>query len=146
MPRPDRVTHYLALANVVAHRATCDRARVGVVLVNAHNHVVSMGYNGAPPNAAHCDEVGHRVVEQHCRRAVHAEMNALMHLECAPGEVTEAYCTHLPCWPCLQALYTAGVRVVYYQQLYSNRHVTAWAHDLLPSLLLVKVHPDDTPL
>lgn len=91
----------MEIAKVVAQRGTCDRARVGAVLVK-DKKIVSIGYNGSPSGQPHCDDVGHNMVEGHCVRTVHAEDNclsyALKHAE--KGEYT-LYVTHLPCSFCL---------------------------------------------
>ena len=46
--RIDRDTLFLLIAHSVAERATCQRARVGAVIVKG-DRIVSMGYNGSLP-------------------------------------------------------------------------------------------------
>ena len=53
--RPTWNEYFFAIAKVVASRATCPRALCGCVIVNPKtNHILSTGYNGAPPNESHC--------------------------------------------------------------------------------------------
>lgn len=71
----DRV--WLRAARDIAELATCDRLHVGAVILSPDKKIVSTGYNGAPPNRPHCDEVGHRLVNGRCLRTVHTETNAI---------------------------------------------------------------------
>jgi dCMP deaminase len=138
MSRLGREQYYLNLAEAAAQRATCDRAKVGVVLVSLNTkRVVGMGYNGSPPGTAHCDDVGHVLVDDHCIRAIHAEMNALLHRISFLQEPLAAYCTHLPCWDCFKALYTAGVRWVHYSRLYGDVRILDWVPLVLPAMAIL---------
>jgi pyrimidine deaminase RibD-like protein len=65
------------IAKDVAARSTCPRASVGVVIVK-DNHILSAGYNGAPPGESHCIEVGCLMINNHCERTIHAETNAVV--------------------------------------------------------------------
>lgn len=47
-PRPTWDETWLAVAHTVARRSLCVRDQVGAVIVNDHNRVVSVGYNGPP--------------------------------------------------------------------------------------------------
>ena len=101
MSRISRDEMFMKIAEVVATRGTCDRAQVGAVLVS-HNRVISIGYNGSPPGEPHCDDVGHLMVDGHCVRAIHAEVNCvnfavMFHTDTA---ICDLYVTHLPCINC----------------------------------------------
>lgn len=76
--RPTRDENFMRIAEVVSERATCPRARIGAVIVSAENRILSTGYNGAPPGEPHCTDVGCDVVDGHCQRAIHAEVNAVV--------------------------------------------------------------------
>ncbi len=76
MQRPNWDTYFLSIAEQISHRATCDRASVGAVIVKDH-HILSTGYNGSPANTPHCYDAGHIMVDGHCMRVVHAESNAI---------------------------------------------------------------------
>ena len=114
--------YFLRMAEVVGSRATCDRAKVGVVLVRG-NRVLVTGYNGAPPGEAHCDDVGHDVVKGHCLRAVHAEANAVCQAANHGVNIAGATCyaTHEPCRRCALLLKAAGVAEVVFSRPYTNR-------------------------
>lgn len=107
--------YYSDIANLVAKRSTCNRARVGCVIVR-DNYIVSCGYNGSLSGTMHCDDGGHLIVDGHCVRTVHAEANAIAHaarlaIECNGSTI---YITHAPCWSCFKLLAMSGVcRIVY---------------------------------
>lgn len=107
----------MALAAQVATRATCDRKHVGAVIVQ-DNHIISTGYNGAPPGQPHCDDVGHDLVDVRgnptCVRCTHAELNALLAAAKFGNRVegSTMYITHAPCKDCAKAIITAGVQHV----------------------------------
>lgn len=53
MDRISREQMLMEVAHVVAKRATCSRAQVGVVFAR-DGRILATGYNGAPPGMAHC--------------------------------------------------------------------------------------------
>ena len=122
--------YFIGIANAVASRGTCDRKKVGCVLVIGRS-IVSTGYNGALSGLEHCDDVGHDLVETldhlgrpkpNCVRTVHAEANAIA-LAARRGTAlagATAYVNTYPCWPCFRLLATAGIARVVYQDAYRN--------------------------
>ncbi len=107
---------------LASERATCPRLHCGCVLVNTKN-VIATGYNGSIPGDDHCDEAGCLIVDNHCVRTVHAEMNALIQAA-RRGHAVEgatAYITNMPCTTCSKALITAGVQRVV---IFSDFHDT----------------------
>jgi dCMP deaminase len=88
------------------------------------NRVLATGYNGSVSGMPHCDDVGHDIVNGHCKRTIHAEMNAI--IQCAIHGVSSkgaiVYVTHYPCYDCAKALVNAGVLVVNYEQTYGVFH------------------------
>lgn len=107
--------YFMMQALVIAQRSTCDRALVGSVLVK-DNRIIGTGYNGSVTGEPHCDDVGHHLVDGHCVRTIHSEMNSL--IQCARNGVstdnTEIYVTHFPCYNCAKALVQAGIKRINY--------------------------------
>jgi dCMP deaminase len=124
MPRPDWPEYFMTLAHAVATRATCDRKHVGAVVVK-NNRVIASGYNGAVSGMRHCDDVGHELEENHCSRAVHAEINAIC--QAARYGVAldgaECYITASPCWGCFKALVNAGIKKIVYGEFYRDKRI-----------------------
>ena len=75
--RPEWRDYFLDIARAVSARASCPRAQVGAVLVDDDHRILSTGYNGAPTGTHHCIDVGCLMSDDHCQRALHAEMNAV---------------------------------------------------------------------
>lgn len=119
MTRASWDTHFLRLAHVNAERSTCNRAKVGAVLVRDH-HQLTAGYNGSPSKLAHCEDVGCLVVDDRCQRTVHAGANAIIQaaLHSVSTVCATLYVTHHPCLACCKMLINAGVIRIVYAEAY----------------------------
>lgn len=111
--------YFMANAELISKRSTCDRAFVGAVLVK-DKRIIATGYNGGVSDTDNCDHAGHYIDDGHCIRTVHAEMNAL--IQCAKEGIstnnTELYVTHFPCVNCTKALLQAGIKKITYHTNY----------------------------
>lgn len=121
--RPSWDEYFMEIAFTVAQRSTCDRARVGAVLVR-DRRMLTTGYNGAPAGLPHCDEVGHLMIDGHCVRTLHAEQNAVIQaaLHGVSIQGATAYVTHQPCLTCAKMIINAGIRRVVYAGNYPDEH------------------------
>ncbi len=119
MTRPTWDSYFMKIAEDVALRSTCDRAKVGSVMVR-NKHIISTGYNGSPAGLEHCDDVGHLMVDGHCVRTVHAEANAIIQAAVFGLETKEAVCyvTHFPCLNCTKMLINAKISKLIYHNSY----------------------------
>ncbi|MBF0385953.1 MAG: cytidine/deoxycytidylate deaminase family protein [Candidatus Omnitrophica bacterium] len=122
MTRPDWDKYFLKLAMLASERATCPRMHCGCVLVKEKS-VIATGYNGSIPGDDHCEDVGCLVVENHCLRTNHAEMNALTQAAKHGNSVdgATAYVTNMPCTTCAKAIIAAGIKRVV---VFSDYHDT----------------------
>ena len=114
-------TYFMNIAKQVSTRATCERKRVGAVIVRDRT-ILSTGYNGSIRGLPHCEDVGCVVEDGHCVSTVHAEANAL--LQAARNGVAirdaELYTTASPCWPCFKLIANSGISRVYYGEFYRD--------------------------
>lgn len=120
--RPSWDEYFLKLAMLASERATCPRMHCGCVLVK-DKFVLATGYNGSLPGAPHCTEVGCLVVDNHCVRTNHAEINALCQAARHGVSLVDAtaYVTNMPCTACSKALIAAGVaRVVVFSEFHDT--------------------------
>ena len=120
--RPSWDEYFLKLAMLASERSTCPRMHCGCVLVK-DRFVLATGYNGSIPGQPHCDDVGCLIIEDHCARTNHAEINALVQSAKHGINVTgcTAYITNMSCTTCAKALIASGiVRVV----VFSDYHDT----------------------
>lgn len=112
---------FMSIAQLFAEQSTCDRAMVGAVLVR-DGRIISTGFNGSLSKQPHCSDknVGHLMVEGHCIRSVHGEMNTIIFAAKNGIETKGAviYTTHYPCLHCLKMLIGAGIKKVYYHTPY----------------------------
>lgn len=109
------INYFFDIAKIVATRSSCDRARVGCVLT-IDRRIISTGYNGSPPGMNSCDEIGHDIVDGHCIRTIHAEMNAINQAARLGISTmnTVIFITHFPCFNCFKSLISAGIKEIYY--------------------------------
>ncbi len=112
---------FMAQSHLISSRSTCTRLMVGATIVR-DKRIIAGGYNGSIAGGDHCAEHGCLVVEGHCIRTIHAEMNAI--LQCAKfGASTdgaEMYVTHFPCVACCKSIIQAGIQTVCYAEDYKN--------------------------
>ena len=127
----DRLTwdqYFMTITQQVAERSTCNRAKVGAVIVRDRN-ILATGYNGAPAGMPHCTEAGCLIyesktpygeVEQNCFRTIHAEINAIAQAAKNGSNIKDSsiYVTHTPCIHCIKVLVNTGIKNVYYELPY----------------------------
>lgn len=99
--RISRQQMFMAMSRVAAQRSTCRRLNVGAVVVSMGRvpRLIGIGYNGSPPGEPHCSG-SLCPVDVPCRRAIHAEINALHHAQDETESDWHLYVTHSPCRYC----------------------------------------------
>ena len=121
--------YFMAIAEQVATRSTCDRKHIGAVIVRDKT-ILSTGYNGSLRGAPHCDEAGHDMDNDHCVRTVHAEANAVA--QAAKNGVAidgaDLYVTASPCLTCFKLVANCGVKAVYFKEFYRDQRITEYAN------------------
>jgi dCMP deaminase len=122
--RPSIDSTMLAVASILAQRATCRKLKVGCVLVDAKNKILGTGYNGVPGGMVHCTDQPcagmHAPKGSDLCEAVHAEQNAL--LQCSDvTRIDTAYVTHAPCMRCTKLLLNTSCRdIVFFDDLHTE--------------------------
>ncbi len=148
----DRLTwdqYFMTITQQVAERSTCNRAKVGAVIVRDRN-ILATGYNGAPVGMPHCTEAGCLIyesktpygeVEQNCFRTIHAEINAIAQAAKNGSNIKDSsiYVTHTPCIHCIKVLVNTGIKTVYYESPYK-------LHTLEEILQNTRVHMEKVQL
>ncbi|MGM9968393.1 MAG: ComE operon protein 2 [Rummeliibacillus sp.] len=129
---------FMAQSHLLALRSTCTRLSVGATIVR-DKRIIAGGYNGSISGDDHCIDKGCYVIDNHCVRTVHAEVNAL--LQCAkygtPTDGADLYVTHFPCLPCTKSIIQAGIKSLYYATDYKNN---PYALELLEQAGVEVVH------
>lgn len=113
--------YFMAQSFLLSYRSTCTRLTVGATIVR-DKRMIAGGYNGSIAGGVHCIDEGCYVIDNHCVRTIHAEMNAI--IQCSkfgvPTEGAEIYVTHFPCLQCCKSIIQAGISAVYYAEDYHN--------------------------
>ncbi len=140
----NRVTwnqYFMAIAEQVATRSTCDRKHIGAVIVRDKT-ILSTGYNGSLRGSPHCDEVGHDIENDHCVRTVHAEANAVA--QAAKNGVaidgSEIYVTASPCLTCFKLVANSGITRIFYKEFYRDARITSYAEEAGVELVYMGVN------
>lgn len=120
--------YYMGLAIMASLRSPVQTTKVGAVLVNRHNQLISSGYNGPLPGFPHFRVNGDESMEQHAERnavAAAASFNG----GCEGGTL---YCTHTPCIECVKDVLSARIRrVVFFAEEAKNKVANPSGLDLL---------------
>lgn len=118
---------FLDMAARVAEWSKDPRRRVGAIIVDAKNRVVSTGYNGLPRGVDDSPAILANQ-EEKLRRIIHAEANALLFAHRSVEGCT-IYTTYPPCAQCAAMLIQAGIaRVVHPLDVErSPRRAADWA-------------------
>lgn len=120
--RPLWDEYFLKLAMLASERSTCPRMHCGCVIVK-DKFVLATGYNGSLPGLPHCEDEGCLIVDNHCVRTNHAEINALTQAFTHGVNIkgSTAYITNMSCTTCAKALIAAGIKRVV---VFSDYHDT----------------------
>ena len=112
--------YFISTALLISSRSTCDRLKVGCVIVK-DNRIISSGYNGHLPGEEHKSIV----VDNHEQATVHAECNAIA--DCANRGVSckdaTIYVTHYPCINCFKIIAASGIKNIKYLNDYKNNDI-----------------------
>ncbi len=118
--RPKRETVYMAMAETIAVRGTCLRAKVGAA-VTVDDRMVAVGYNGSLPDQPHCNDET-CTPDSPCKNSVHAEANLIAFAAknglCLKGGTL--YITHSPCQKCSELIIQSGITKIYYRNKYRD--------------------------
>lgn len=121
----------MAMAMLAGLRSTCSRRRVGCILTDKTNRVLSVGYNGVPRKAPHCIDNPCAGAEspsgqnlQNCY-ATHAEQNAL--ISCRDIQaIHTAYVTASPCDSCVKLFVNTSCERIVFLDKYPSTGEEIW--------------------
>lgn len=107
--------NFMAIAKTISQASKDPSSKVGAIIVDTNQRIVSTGYNGFVSGN---NEV-YMTFEKPTKYGliIHAEMNALLFARQDISNNT-LYTTHSPCSECLKHILQCGVRQVYYDKLY----------------------------
>jgi dCMP deaminase len=116
MIRPSWDDVWSDVADSIRWRSLCSKARAGAVIADAHNRIVSTGYNGPPASFEHselpckywCPRGAEDADIVQCR-SVHAEANALLSGDRSSWAGGTMYVTKHPCMECAKLIANSGL-------------------------------------
>lgn len=114
---------YLNIALNVAELSRAKRKKVGCVIVDKDNNIISYGYNGTPSgsdnNCEHCHEDGTMTTKN---EVLHAESNAITKVAKSTNSSNNCkiYLTLSPCFECSKLIIQSGITHVYYIEEYRD--------------------------
>lgn len=114
--------YFLNIVNIVATRATCNRKKVGCIIVKDKN-IIATGYNGSPIGLEHCEDVGCEIDDNgSCIRTTHAEQNAICQAAKNGISINGAtiYCSMFPCYTCAKMIINCGIKEIYFLEDYHS--------------------------
>jgi len=108
-------------AEVYSGLSHAERLKVGAVITK-DDRIISIGYNGTPTGMDNtCEQV---LVEELVTKpeVIHAEANAILFAAKTgiPTDKTILVVTHSPCFDCAKMIIQAGIKIVYYKELYRD--------------------------
>ena len=108
-------------ASVALHSVlgTCDRLRIASGAVK-DKRLRGVGYNGSVSGLSHCDDVGHLMVDGHCMRTRHGEVNLISNTDREHLKGAQVIVVATPCLECVKDLAHEGVAEIHYIGLYGN--------------------------
>ena len=127
--RPSWDEYFMEITELVKTRSTCLRRQVGAVIVR-DKHILTTGYNGAPKESSHCEQVG--CLRQKLNipsgqrhelcRAIHAEQNAIIQAGYTGTNINGAtiYVTAQPCVLCAKMIINAGIMKIIFKGSYPD--------------------------
>jgi dCMP deaminase len=103
-------TRFLELAEHIASWSKDPSTKVGAVITDRRNRVISVGFNGFASGVKDTDErLNDRTLKYPL--TIHAEKNAILF---ASRDLWDCrlYCTFMPCTPCADVIIQAGIKEV----------------------------------
>lgn len=107
------IDYGLKVAEAIALRSPDPYRKVGAIILNADDRIISTGYNGlmsgfTPPATFWKDKQARKPF------MIHAEINALSYI--TKGEGKTLICTLKPCEHCLIACIAHGIKTIWYNE------------------------------
>lgn len=115
--RLSKPMYFMQLAFTAAAQAHCLRRKVGAVIVDSHNNIKALTYNGPARGRPHCDG-GHpchgldQPPGQDRCEGLHAEQSAVLAAGNTP-DLAAIYVTEAPCFACAKFLLHTSIHTIY---------------------------------
>ena len=115
---------WMEICQVIAKRSKDPKRKIGALIVNEDNRIISIGYNGMPKTKEGIDndkvypwtKVGKSIEDTKYAYVVHAELNAILNAASNGQSVKGCtlYVTYNCCNECCKAIIQSGIKKVVY--------------------------------
>lgn len=126
MKRKDYISwdeYFMGIALLSAQRSKDNNTQVGACIVDEHNKILSLGYNGMPIGCNDDDMPWEReggALNTKYMYVCHAELNAILNSR-MPLMGAKLYVTLFPCNECAKAIIQCGIKeMVYFSDKYDG--------------------------
>lgn len=109
--------YFMGIAMLSARRSKDPSTQVGACIVNDHNKIMSVGYNGFPRGCCDDEFPWERTGEAYDTKypyVCHAELNAILNSGGSNLEGCKIYVALFPCNECAKAIIQCGIKEVFY--------------------------------
>jgi dCMP deaminase len=109
--------YFMGIALLSAQRSKDPNTQVGACIVNSHNKIISVGYNGMPTGCSDDEFPWAREgspLDTKYPYVCHAELNAILNNLGFNLEGSKIYVPLFPCNECCKAIIQSGIREVIY--------------------------------
>jgi len=112
--KPNWDNYFMNIARAVALRSEDPKTKVGAVIVDSDNRIISTGYNGAPKGIVLSKDTWNSP-EKH-NWVLHAECNSVSYSRQNLKECI-LYCTLEPCLECSKLIAASGIKKIFYGEM-----------------------------
>ncbi len=120
--------YFMGVALLSSYRSKDPNTQVGACIVNEHNKIMSVGYNGFPVGCSDDEFPWERegeAIDTKYPYVCHAELNAILNNAGADLRGCRIYVALFPCNECAKAIIQCGIReVVYLSDKYADSPMT----------------------
>ena len=120
--------YFMGVAMLSSYRSKDPNTQVGACIVNDHNKIMSVGYNGFPTGCSDDEFPWAREGDAYDTKypyVCHAELNAILNNAGANLAGCRIYVALVPCNECAKAIIQSGIReVVYLSDKYADTPMT----------------------
>lgn len=102
--------NFLSLAATVSSYSKDPSTKVGAVIVDDNNRIVSMGYNGFPKGIKDNERLNDRILKY--QMVIHAEINAILFADKQVENCTIYTFPFMPCSNCSSVIIQKGIKRV----------------------------------
>ncbi|MGL4990001.1 MAG: deoxycytidylate deaminase [Sarcina sp.] len=117
----------MGIALISSKRSKDPNTQVGACIVDSHNKIVGIGYNGFPIGCSDSDfpwENSGDFLDTKYPYTCHAELNAILNSSGKELEGCTLYATLFPCNECAKAIIQSGIkRVIYLSDKYKETDI-----------------------